>query len=134
MRLVVDTNVFVSAALKESSWPGETQRWLTQFGGLLKSAETEQEVLAVLARPRIAPKITKLFLDQVQQLLASAELVRITTPIAECRDPKDNKFLSLAANGKADVIISGDNDLLVLDTFRGIPIITPAAFCRARAP
>jgi len=49
-------------------------------------------------------------------------------------DTKDNKFLSLAVRGKADVIISGDNDLLVLDTFPGIPIITPAAFCRARVP
>jgi predicted nucleic acid-binding protein len=50
-----------------------------------------------------------------------------------CRDPDDDKFLELAVNGRADVIISGDADLLVLDTFRGIPIITAAAFGHAQA-
>jgi predicted nucleic acid-binding protein len=52
MRLVVDTNVFVSAALKQISWPAHTIRWVNQYGGLLKSAATEQELLAVLQRPR----------------------------------------------------------------------------------
>jgi len=51
MRLVVDTNIFVSAALKEASWPAETIRWIATYGGLLKSAITEQELLAVLQRP-----------------------------------------------------------------------------------
>ncbi len=51
-----------------------------------------------------------------------------------CRDPKDDKFLELAANGRADVIISGDADLLVLNPFRDIPILAPAAFGRAQIP
>jgi predicted nucleic acid-binding protein len=55
----------------------------------------------------------------------------ITTQIAACRDPKDDKFLELAVNGRAEVIVSGDADLLVLDRFHGIPIITPAAFSHA---
>jgi predicted nucleic acid-binding protein len=41
MRLVVDTNVFVSAALKDASWPGEVVRWVSEFGGLIKSTATE---------------------------------------------------------------------------------------------
>jgi hypothetical protein len=41
MRLVVDTNVFVSAALNEASWPANTVRWIGQFGGLLKTADTD---------------------------------------------------------------------------------------------
>ena len=40
MRLVVDTNVFISAALKESSWPGTVVRWVHKYGGLLKTAAT----------------------------------------------------------------------------------------------
>jgi predicted nucleic acid-binding protein len=52
MRLVVDTNIFVSAALKEASWPASTIRWVGRYGGLLKSPITEQELLAVLQRPR----------------------------------------------------------------------------------
>ena len=132
MRLVVDTNVFVSAALKESSWPGGTVRWVARFDGLLKTGATEQEVLAVLQRPRIAPNIPSSFLENVRRLLAAAELVTITERVATCRDPKDDKFLELAVNGRADVIVSGDADLLVLDTFRGIPIVTPAAFVHAK--
>lgn len=133
MRLVVDTNVFVSAALKEASWPASTLRWIAIYGGLLKSAATEQELFAVLVRPRVASKIEPAFLENVRQIFAAAELVTITERVTACRDPKDDKFLELAANGHADVIISGDDDLLVLDTFRDIPIITPAAFGHARA-
>jgi putative PIN family toxin of toxin-antitoxin system len=66
-------------------------------------------------------------------MLSSAELVTILESVTGCRDPNDDKFLELAVNGRADVIISGDNDLLMLDIFRGIPIITPAAFRLARA-
>ncbi len=70
MRLVVDTNVFVSAVLKEASWPANTVRWIGRYGGLLKSAITEQELVVVLGRPRIAPKIAPVFSDQVRRLLA----------------------------------------------------------------
>ena len=51
MRLVVDTNVFVSAALKENSLPFLVARWIDQHDGLLKSAATEQQLLDVLRRP-----------------------------------------------------------------------------------
>jgi putative PIN family toxin of toxin-antitoxin system len=132
MRLVVDTNIFVSAALKEASWPAGTLRWIDRYGGLLKSAITEQEVLAVLRRPRFAEKIAPAFLDHVRGMFAAAELVRSAERFAVCRDPDDDKFLELAVNGNADVIVSGDADLLALDTFRGIPIITAAAFGGSR--
>lgn len=72
------------------------------------------------------------FFDQLRGMLAAAELVTIAEHVAACRDPDDDKFLELAVNGNADAIISGDADLLSLDTFRGIPIITAAAFARAR--
>jgi putative PIN family toxin of toxin-antitoxin system len=133
MRLVVDTNVFISAALKDVSLPGSAIRWVWKFGGLLKTPATEIEVLAVLQRPRIAPKIAPDFLDTIHVIFAAAELVPITERVTACRDPDDDKFLELAVNGRADVIVSGDDDLLTLDTFRGIPIITPAAFAYARA-
>jgi predicted nucleic acid-binding protein len=60
--------------------------------------------------------------------MTSAELVTITARIAACRDPTDDKFLELAVNGHADLIVSGDADLLALNPFRGIPIVTPATF------
>ncbi len=46
MRVVIDTNIFVSAALKQSSWPGSVIRWIDRFGGLLKSSVTEAQVTA----------------------------------------------------------------------------------------
>jgi putative PIN family toxin of toxin-antitoxin system len=66
-------------------------------------------------------------------MLAAAELVTITEGITACRDPRDDKFLELAVNGRADLIVSGDRDLLVLDPFRGISIVTPAAFVQGPA-
>jgi putative PIN family toxin of toxin-antitoxin system len=131
MRLVVDTNIFVSAALKQTSWPGAVLRWLDRNGGLLKTDVTERELLDVLQRPRIASKIAPAFLDNLNRILASAEHVTITEQVTGCRDPNDDKFLELAVNGRADVVITGDDDLLSLDTFRGIPIVSAAAFCQA---
>jgi putative PIN family toxin of toxin-antitoxin system len=66
-------------------------------------------------------------------MLSAAEYVPPGAPIIVCRDPKDDKFLELAINGRADVIVSGDADLLALDTFCDIPILAPAAFCRVLA-
>ena len=131
MRLVVDTNVFVSAALKESSWPGHTIRLIAKYGGLLRSAATEDELIAVLQRPRFAGKIAPFFIDGVRRMLADAELVAISERVPLCRDPGDDKFLELAVNGAADLIVSGDDDLLSMRAVRDIPIVTPVAFVRA---
>jgi putative PIN family toxin of toxin-antitoxin system len=68
------------------------------------------------------------FRENLGKLLASAELVTITERIVACRDPSDDKFLELAVGGRADLIVSGDRDLLALNPFRNIPIVTPAIF------
>lgn len=133
MRLVVDTNVFVSAALQQVSWPGMVVRWLDTYGGLLKTSATEQELMLVLQRPRLAPKIDPDFVVDLRRMFAAAELVTITERVTLCRDPDDDKFLELAVNGHADLIVTGDTDLLALDSFRDIPIISPAAFGHSRA-
>jgi len=66
-------------------------------------------------------------------MLAVAELVSITERIAACRDPTEYKFLELAVNGHADLIVTGGRDLLALNPFRQIPIVTPAAFVQGVA-
>jgi uncharacterized protein len=118
MRIVVDTNVFVSAALKDKSLPALAVHLVTQHGVLLKSTATEQQLFDVLARPYLAPLIAPVALDWLKKLLAVAETVTITTRIVACRDPTDDKFLELAANGHADLILSGDADLLMLNPFQ----------------
>jgi uncharacterized protein len=131
MRVVVDTNVFISAALKEKSQPAIAVRTVSTADLLLKSTTTEREVFIALARPRLAPLIPPRFRDWLHELLAAAELVTITERITACRDPKDDKFLELAVNGHADLIVSGDADLLTLNPFQGIPIVTPADFVQS---
>lgn len=93
MRVVVDTNIFASAALKESSWPGELVRWLDGHDGLLKSTVTEAQVFEVLQRPYFIPRVSRSFMDAMQRIFAKAEPVTITERIAVCRDPTDDKFL-----------------------------------------
>lgn len=128
MRVVIDTNVFISAALKEKSPPGTAVHLAAEKHLLLKSTITEQELFVTLARPRLAPLIPPRFRDWLSEVLAAAELVAITERIAACRDPKDDKFLELAVNGHADLIVTGDADLLALNPFRDIPIVPPAVF------
>jgi putative PIN family toxin of toxin-antitoxin system len=131
IRLVVDTNVLVSAAIKTKSPPFLVIRWLEDHGRLLKSVATEEEALKVLARPHIASLVSEGFVEGLRGLLAKAECVHVREAITACRDPKDDKFLELAVNGLADVIVSGDADLLSMQSFRDIPIVTPANFMQA---
>jgi uncharacterized protein len=130
MRVVLDTNVLVSAALKQNSTPATAARVVEQHGVLLKSLATERQLFEVLARPYFAPLIGPATRDWLRSLMSTAELVAITERIVACRDPTDDKFLELAVSGHADVVVSGDGDLLALNPFRGIPIIAPAAFLR----
>jgi putative PIN family toxin of toxin-antitoxin system len=133
MRVVVDTNVFVSAALKDKSFPALALHVVEQRGTFLKSAVTERQLFEVLGRPRLAALIEQASVDRMRKLMAAAEMVTIIERIAACRDMTDDKFLELAVNGNADVIVSGDADLLVLNPFRGIPIVAPATFVHGTA-
>jgi putative PIN family toxin of toxin-antitoxin system len=128
MRVVFDTNVLVSAALKQKSMPGMAVLLVERRGGMLKSLATEQQLVEVVARPYFDSLIDPDTRAWLRKLMAAAELIRITERIAACRDLTDDKFLELAVNGHADLIVTGDADLLVLNPFRDIPIVTPASF------
>ena len=69
-----------------------------------------------------ADPFRRAYLDFLQQ---SVEFVSVHTKVTICRDVKDDKLLALALDGNADFIVTGDKDLLVLNPFEGIPIITP---------
>ena len=128
-RFVFDTNAIVSAMLLSKSKPRRAFDKAKQYGTLLVSDEVIEELNDVLRRDDFEKYVTEaLRVEFLAALLRDAELVEITEHIKECRDPRDDKFLSLAVSGKADCIVSGDKDLLVLDPFRKIPIIPPARF------
>jgi putative PIN family toxin of toxin-antitoxin system len=128
MRVVVDTNVFVSAVLKDKSVPAIAVHLVAQHHILLKSPETEGQLFAVLSRPYLAALFSPAALDWLKQVLAVAETVAIVERIVACRDPTDDKFLELAVSGNADIVVTGDADLLALNPFRGIPIVAPGSF------
>lgn len=126
---VFDNNTLVSALLFERSVPGQAFYAALDHGLVLTSQPTFIELNGVLARKKFDRYITREARDQfLATFLHEAKLVEITEEIRACRDPKDDKFLELAVCGRATSLISGDQDLLVLNPFRGIPILTPAQF------
>lgn len=128
-KFVFDTNAIVSAALLPRSKSRSAFDTASKLGKLLVSPDTVDELNDVLRRPHFDKYITEsLRVEFLTALLREAELVDITEEVRVCRDPKDDKFLSLAMSGNADCIITGDKDLLVLHPFRNILILTPADF------
>lgn len=130
-RLVLDTNTLVSAFKKETSWSASFFRFVQKNYDLLVSDETLDELDITLLKP----KIEKFFIGRVHrkdelilEYIASSVFVNITIISTDCRDPKDNKFLSLALSGNADYIISGDLDLRVLHPYHGVKILTMREF------
>ena len=129
MRLVLDTNVVVSAMLLPNSHPGQALNYALLHRALLASEATLSELNAVLQRPRFDRYLLEdERMDFLRSIEQSADIIPVTHSVTACRDPKDDKFLELAISGNATHIITGDNDLLDLHPFRNIPILTPAVF------
>lgn len=128
-RFVLDTNILISAALFEQSLPHKAFEKANEIGKMLVSISTLQELERVLERAKFDKYVSldkrKIFLAYIAQ---NAELVPVTLTIEACRDKKDNQFLEVAVCGKADALITGDLDLLVLHPFENIPIISPKDF------
>ncbi len=128
-RCVVDTNVLISAALVKAGKPHQVVNWIVQHGVLLASEATFEEVATRLARPKFRKYLdAEDRADYLNFIHGNSRFIEITSPITECRDPKDDMFLELAVGGQADYIISGDTDLLDMHPFRGLPIVRAADF------
>jgi uncharacterized protein len=130
-RIVVDTNALVSRLLLPASVPGQAVRKAVDNGVLLVSDATMNELADVLARPKFDRYISLEDRQQFLRLLGRlAELVPIVYPVHVCRDPKDDKFLEVALNGKAELILTGDADLLALHPWQGIAILSPGNYLK----
>ena len=128
-RFVFDTNAIVSAALLRQSVTRQALDKALEEGEVLVSRATVEELNDVLRREAFERYVSEE--ERIQFLTAlvrEAILIDVTETMTECRDPKDNKFLELAVAGTASCIVSGDDDLLVLHPFRGIPVLTPRTF------
>lgn len=117
MRVVLDTNVVLSALVFGGGAAARLRlAWQQRAFVPLASSATVQELVRVLAYPKF-----RLSVPEQEELLADylpyAEPVRIPAPtpwVPECRDPLDLPFMQLAVAGKAQVLVTGDRDLLVL--------------------
>lgn len=129
LRFVFDTNVSVSAAILKDSVPDFALSKALDVGTVVMSADTLQELEEVLHRPKFSRFIDDDERDLfIWKLVTNSSLIGITAAINACRDPKDNKFLELAVSARATHIVTGDKELLVLNPFQGIAILTPQQF------
>ncbi len=133
-RVVFDTSTLVGAALKPGSVPHRALLQALARCDVCASAQTLVELEQVMQRDKFDRYLNReTRLDFVAVLRQSMHFFAVTQPDEEdlqppCRDPKDNKFLALAQVCNADALVSSDDDLLVLDPWRGVPVLTPAAF------
>lgn len=128
MRVVIDTNILVSYLF----WPDAPMRPLVdeilQQCVVLRSSETFAELTEVIMRRKFDR-----YLSIAQREIFLAGFYDISTQvvikkrITACRDPKDDKFLELAVDGKAKLIFTGDNDLLDIKSFKSIKIVRLSA-------
>jgi putative PIN family toxin of toxin-antitoxin system len=96
---------------------------------LLVSEATIAELDDVLRRPKFDSYLAEyLRLEFLGALLGFAKVVAVDVDIVACRDPRDDKFLSVAVSGRATHIVTGDGDLLALHPFRDVDIVTPQDF------
>ena len=129
VRVVIDTNVLLSGLLFGGAPERICDLWASGRLVPLLSQETFAEFRRVLAYPKFRLTPAEISMIVEEELLPFAEVVEATVDASGiCRDPHDDKFLSLAASGRADYLITGDQDLLVLRSFEKVRIVTVSEF------
>ena len=129
MRVVIDTGVIISASLVPEGTSFKALLYALSHGIPLISVDTHEELHRVLNKKKFAGKILESYKTIVRNTLQQrAEFILISSTFTICRDPNDDIFLQLAIDGKADVILTRDPDLLELHPFQGIPILNPSDF------
>ena len=133
-RVVFDTNVIVSAVLFSDSVPDRAFLDVLDSGTILMSRSLARELSEMLDRDKFDRYVSR---EQRGRFLASlireSDMIEVTESLRVCRDPKDNRILELTIDGNADCIVTGDADLLVLNPFRGVRILTsPRSGCQRR--
>ena len=134
LRVIIDTSTLIGALLRPSSVPRQVLLLAVKHCDLYVSSATLDELNEVLQRPkfeRYTPLQQRLeFFDLVSQQ-SQVWQVDLPSELAAsnvCRDVKDAKFLALALSCQASALVSSDADLLVLNPWHGIPVLTPAGF------
>jgi len=128
MRVVIDTNIWISHLLG-SLLQDIDEKILSKEIKVVVSDEMLKELAEVSNRPKFKNIFTSQRMKELFSLLDGyAIIVSPGRKVNACRDEKDNFLLEVALDGKADYLITGDEDLLVLSTFHGTKIIRPKEF------
>jgi putative PIN family toxin of toxin-antitoxin system len=133
-RVVLDTSTLVSAALRIGSIPHQVLIKALGTCDVCASDETLRELERVLNRKKFDRYVDRDSRSEFAALIRRhVHLFSVRDGGLEaleptCRDPEDNKFLALALVAEADLLVSSDEDLLVMNPWRGITIVTPADF------
>jgi putative PIN family toxin of toxin-antitoxin system len=129
---VFDTNSLISALILSSSVSRLSLRKADEIGRLIFSRDTLIELNEVLIRSKFDKYVSlDERLEYIERLESRGEIIETTSIFTDCRDIKDNKFLNLAFDGHASHIITGDKDLLILNLFYDIQIVSPSQFLSA---
>jgi putative PIN family toxin of toxin-antitoxin system len=128
-RVVIDTNVLISGLFSTTSTPALAVEKAITKAQLIATTETLRELIEKLLLPKFDRYVRRERREALLQRVASVvEIVEVLQAVRASRDPNDDKFLEAAVNGRANVLVSGDHDLLDLNPFRGIAIVTPADY------
>jgi uncharacterized protein len=133
-RVVFDTSTLVGAALKLGSVPYQALQRALASCDVCASAQTWLELERVMQHRRFDRHLARGVRLQFAAMLRQSMQFFAVTPADEaalqppCRDPSDNKFLALVQVCQADVLVSSDHDLLVLNPWQGVPVLRPAEF------
>ena len=129
MRLVIDTNVLLSALISSASPSAQILAlWRSRKFELLTSAEQIEEIARVTRYPRIRARLAPALAGRLVNLLRDVAIVVEKLPeVDRFPDPDDNYLLALAEAGQADFLVTGDNPLLALKRHKSTRIVTPAA-------
>jgi putative PIN family toxin of toxin-antitoxin system len=126
-RVIVDTNVLISRLLLPRSVAGRAVSRLVKHTRLLVSEDTLAELAQTISREKFNRYVSLEDRQEFFRLYARlAEWIPISTTLRACRDPRDDKFLELAVDGQAQLIVTGDKGLLELSPYRNIQILAPA--------
>jgi putative PIN family toxin of toxin-antitoxin system len=117
-RIVLDTNIFIYFLISDSFHKLD-KRLKNNDVKLLFSEELLSEFLQVVSRQKFKKYFSeKDVTNLINNLYSYADLIEVHSHVNVCRDKKDNFLLALCADGKADFLITGDEDLLVLKKFK----------------
>lgn len=126
-RVVVDTNVLVSAILAPRSVPRRWVGWCIANAKIIFTDETEAEFLEVISRSKFDRFASSQSRSTAALVIIEASArVQSDAMVRACRDTRDDKFLDAALAGNVKLLVTGDKDLLVLNPFESIAIVTPA--------